>query len=47
MSASGRYLEIKRAVFPDSVIVTTNLMSIEFVASLTAEATTSVLELRA
>ena len=43
MSASGRYLEIKRAVLPDSVSATTSLISIELVASLTADATTSVL----
>ena len=47
MSASGRYLEIRRAVLPDSVRATTSLISIELVASLTAEATTSVLEVRA
>ena len=46
MSVSGRYLEIKRAVLPDSVSATTNLMSIELVASFTAEATTSVLVVR-
>ena len=36
-------LEIKRAVLPDSVRATTSLISIELVASLTADATTSSL----
>ena len=46
MSASGRNLEMARAVLPVSVIVTTSLISIECVASLTADAITSVLLLR-
>ncbi len=42
MSALGRCLEIKRAVLPDSVKATINLISIASAAFLTDAATTSV-----